>query len=79
MNLVGNSVCLKQLFVTLASELGHFPNLVQHVVGKIHWHKDGVVMRWDLAPKEWDEVGSCFLIQLQVHCSSKATGWIKMK
>lgn len=70
-NLVGNSICLKQLFAVLASELGHFPNLVHCVAGKIHWHKEGVALRWELAPREWDEVGilsfncKCIAVQRQ--------------
>lgn len=45
-----------------ASELGHFPKVVQCVAGKIHWHKEGVALRWELAPREWDEVGISYLI-----------------
>lgn len=45
-----------------ASELGHFPKLVHCVAGKIHWHKEGVALRWELAPREWDEVGISYLI-----------------
>ena len=41
----------------LALELGHFPNLVRYVAGQICWHKEGVAQRWELAPREWDEVG----------------------
>lgn len=32
------------------------------MAGKIHWHKEGVALRWELAPREWDEVGISYLI-----------------
>lgn len=45
----------------IASKLCHFPNVIYCLAGQIPWHKEGIAQRWELAPRECDEVGIYFL------------------